>query len=106
MRTTGKSDRPFRHERLAPVHDNDNAAGLQRAYLNLDVTDQLDRISQRVLVLYGERDAIALAGASKFASLPHVEFAALPRIGHEVFADAPQQVLDRVSAFFDHQDED
>jgi pimeloyl-ACP methyl ester carboxylesterase len=102
--TTGKSDRPFRRERLAPVHDNDNATSLQRAYLNLDVADQLDRISQRVLVLYGERDAIALAGAPKFASLPHVEFAALPRIGHEVFADASQQVLDRVSAFFDHQD--
>ena len=103
---TGKSDRLFRHERLAPVLDNDNASYIQRAYLNLDVTDQLDRISQRVLVLYGERDAIALAGASKFAALPHVEFAALPRIGHEVLADAPKQALDRISDFFDNQDED
>jgi proline iminopeptidase len=103
---TGKSDRPFRHAGSEPVHDNDNAARLQRAFLDVDVTYQLDRISQRVLVLYGERDAIAAAGAAKFASLPHVEFAVLPRIGHEVFADAPQQALERVTAFFDHQDKD
>ena len=68
------------------------------------MTDQLDRINQRVLVLYGERDAIALAGAPKFASVPHVEFAVLPRIGHEVFADAPQQALERVTAFLNHPD--
>jgi proline iminopeptidase len=103
---TGKSDRPFRHARLEPVHENDNATRLRRAFLDLDVTHQLDRISQRVLVLYGERDAIAVAGAPKFASLPRVEFAVLPRIGHEVFGDAPQQALERVTAFFNHQDED
>jgi hypothetical protein len=31
-----------------------------------DLTHDLDRISQPVLVLYGERDAMAAAGASKF----------------------------------------
>jgi pimeloyl-ACP methyl ester carboxylesterase len=101
---TGASDRPFRHARSEPIHDNDNAASLQRALLDVDVTHYLDRISQRVLVVYGERDAIAIAGAPKFASLPHVEFAVLPRIGHEVFADAPQQALERVTAFLNHAD--
>jgi pimeloyl-ACP methyl ester carboxylesterase len=103
---TGKSDRRFRHPRSDPVHDNDNATSLQRAFMDLDVTNRLDRINQRVLVLYGERDAIATAGAYKFASLPHVEFAVLPRIGHEVFDDAPQQALERVAAFLDHRQPD
>ena len=96
---TGRSDRPFRHARSEPLHDNDNASSLQRAFLDLDVTHALHRISQRVLVVYGERDAVAAAGAPKFASIPRAEFAVLPRIGHEVFADAPQHALQRVSAF-------
>ena len=103
---TGKSDRPFRHARSEPVHDNDNASPLQRAFMDLDVTIHLDRVSQRVLVVYGERDAIAAAGAQKFEALPHVEFAVLPRIGHEIFADAPQQALERLTAFLNHPDPD
>ena len=82
-----------------PVRDNDNAARLQQAFLNVDLTDRLDGIGQRVLVLYGARDAIAAAAAPKFASLPHVEFAVLPTIGHELFADAPQLALEHVTAF-------
>jgi proline iminopeptidase len=100
---TGKSDRPFRHARSEPVHDNDNASSLQRAFMVLDVTIHLDRISQPVLVVYGERDAIAAAGAQKFEALPHVEFAVLARIGHELFADAPPQALARLTAFLNHQ---
>lgn len=100
---TGESDRPYRHARSEPVHDNDNASPLQRAFLDLDLTHCLDRISHRVLVIYGERDAIAVAAAPKFESLRHAEFAVLPRIGHEIFADAPQQALDRVTAFLSHQ---
>ena len=96
---TGRSDRPFRHARSEPVHDNDNAASLQRAFMDLDVTHDLDRISQPVLVLYGERDAIAAAGASRFSSLPYVEFVVIPRIGHEIFADAPWQALEHVKTF-------
>jgi pimeloyl-ACP methyl ester carboxylesterase len=96
---TGKSDPPFRQPRTEPVHNNDNAPSLQRAYLNFDVADQLDRMPQRVLVLYGERDAVAAAGAPRFESLQHVEFAVLPRIGHEVFADASRQTLGHVTDF-------
>jgi len=103
---TGRSDPPFRNAREQPVHDNDNAKQLQRAFMNLDVTDRLDEISQRVLVLYGERDAIAVAASSKFEALPRVEFAVLPRIGHDVFADAQQQTLERVTAFLNAPDED
>ena len=100
---TGKSERPFRHQRSEPMHGNDNASSLQRAFMGFDVTHDLDRIGQPVLVLYGERDAIAAAGASKFAALPHVENAVLPRIGHEIFADAPPQALERIEAFLNHQ---
>jgi pimeloyl-ACP methyl ester carboxylesterase len=102
--TTGASDRPFRHARSEPVHDNDNATSLQRALLAVDVTHHLDRVSQRVLVMYGERDAIAVAGAPRFESLRHVEFVVIPRIGHEIFADAPQQTLERVTAFLTRAD--
>ena len=100
---TGKSDPPFRHARSEPVHDNANASSLQRALLDVDVIHELDRIDQPVLVLYGERDTIAVAGTSEFESLPHVEFAVLPRIGHDVFADAPQQALQCVTAFLNHE---
>ena len=100
---TGRSDRPFRHAGSEPVHDNDNAASLQRAYLDFDVTEHLARIDQRVLVVFGQRDAIAVAGAPRFEALRNVEFAVLPSIGHEIFADAHEQALERVTAFLDHQ---
>jgi len=100
---TGRSDRPFRHARSEPLHGNDNATHLQRAFLALDVTPHLDGISQPVLILYGERDAIAAAGAPKFSSIPHVEYAVLPRIGHEIYADAPQQSVQQVTAFLNRR---
>ena len=103
---TGRSQRAFRHARSARAVDNDNAPRLQRALLDVDLTDRLDRISQRVFVLYGARDAIAAAGAAKFASLPRVEFAVLPGIGHEVFADASQTALERVTAFLNRPEDD
>ena len=79
---------------------------LQRALLEVDLTDRLDRIRQRVFVLYGARDAIRSRGAAKFASLPRVEFAVLPGIGHEVFADASQTALERVTAFLNRPEDD
>ena len=85
------------------MRDNDNARSLQRAYLDVDVTAELDRIDRRVLVVYGERDAIAAAGARRFESLAHVEFAAVPRIGQEIFADAPEQALELVTTFLNHE---
>jgi proline iminopeptidase len=104
---TGRSQRAFRHERSAPpIDDNDNAARLQRALLDFDLSDRLDGIGQRILVLYGARDAIAAAGAAKFASLPRAEFAILPGIGHEVFADAPHLALERVTAFVNRPEDD
>jgi pimeloyl-ACP methyl ester carboxylesterase len=77
-------------------------AAAVRAFMG-DVTQDLDRIGQPVVVLYGERDAIAAAGGSKFASLDQVEYAVLPRIGHEVFADAPRRALERIDALLDRQ---
>jgi len=67
------------------------------------VTEHLARIDQRVLVVFGQRDAIAVAGAPRFEALRNVEFAVLPSIGHEIFADAHEQALERVTAFLDHQ---
>jgi pimeloyl-ACP methyl ester carboxylesterase len=69
----------------------------------VDDQPSLGLLDQRVLVVYGQRDAIAAAGARRFESLPHVEFAVLPRIGHEIFADAPEQALERVATFLNHE---
>jgi pimeloyl-ACP methyl ester carboxylesterase len=99
-RVVGESRGPVRHTApRGPVRDNDNTRQLQHEFLQADVTAQLPNIEQPTLVLYGERDAIATAGAPRFTRLQHVEFKALPGVGHEVFEDAPTLALGPITAF-------
>jgi pimeloyl-ACP methyl ester carboxylesterase len=102
----GESRREFRHsESSRPLRHNDNVSRLQHAFLEVDLTERLSVINQPVLVLYGSRDAVAAAGAPRFAGLPSAEFVVLPGIGHEVFTDAPDIALQAITAFFARQRE-
>jgi proline iminopeptidase len=72
-----------------PLH-NDNIRPLQREFPSWDVTDRLSTIACPVLVIYGERDAAAVAGARAFRDhITDVEVQALPDIGHDPFFEAP-----------------
>jgi len=72
-----------------PLH-NDNIRPLQRELPSWDVTDRLPAIACPVLLLYGERDAAAVAGARSFSDcITNVEVQALPDIGHDPFFEAP-----------------
>jgi pimeloyl-ACP methyl ester carboxylesterase len=74
-----------REARLGLPLSNDNVASLQRSLLTWDVTDQLHELACPVLVLYGERDASAVASAHLYRELPDARVVGLAQIGHDVF---------------------
>jgi pimeloyl-ACP methyl ester carboxylesterase len=105
-RVTGESRREFRNSaRGGPLSANDNTRRLQHEFLQVDITDQLAEIDRPSLVLYGDRDAVAVAGAPRFTRLQNVEFKVLPDVGHEVFADAPDLALRSVRTFLEGSDQ-
>ncbi len=66
----------------------------QRVFMTLDFTPLLSAISCPVLVLYGDRDAAAVAGAKTYRNqLSNVEIRALSDVGHDVFFEAPTESL-------------
>jgi len=72
-----------------PLH-NDNIKALQREFRAWDLAGRLDEITCPVLVLYGERDAAAVASAELYrTSLHDVQLHRLAEIGHDVFFEAP-----------------
>ena len=94
-----------RERRLDLPLMNDNIRALQRGFPALDFTPLLSAISCPVLVLYGERDAAAVAGATTFREqLPTVTIRALPDIGHDVFFEAPTESFDIVRTFLASSD--
>jgi pimeloyl-ACP methyl ester carboxylesterase len=89
-----------REERLGLPLANDNVPALQRAFRSLRFTAELPRVQCPVLVLYGDRDAMAAATVHQFRDgLPDVKVVALPDIGHDPFFEAPAAALDTVRAF-------
>jgi pimeloyl-ACP methyl ester carboxylesterase len=103
-RATGESRPELRRATPdIPLQDNDNTRRLQHRFLRVDVTDELGAIDRPTLVLYGDQDAVAVAGARRFRRLPNVEFEVLTRIGHEIFADAPELALSCIRAFITEQ---
>jgi proline iminopeptidase len=85
--------------RMPPI-ENDNAAHLMRAMHDVDLRPELGRITCPVLVLYGSRDAVMVAGGKHHARhLSNPEVVVLPDIGHEPFIEAPDETLDRLRAF-------
>jgi proline iminopeptidase len=91
-----------REHRLGIPLKNDNVRRLQRAFTTLDFSPLLPTIPCPVLVVYGERDAAAVAGATTYrAKLANLEVRALPGIGHDVFFEAPVGACDIVRAFLE-----
>ncbi len=89
-----------RERRLGfPLH-NDNIRPLQREFPSWDVTDRLSTITCPVLLLYGERDAAAVAGAHSFkAHITDIAVRALPDIGHDPFFEAPTPSCESLRSF-------
>jgi len=82
-----------------PLH-NDNVRALQHEFRTWDLTDRLAAIGCPVLVLYGERDAAAVAGARTFRThVPTLTTRVLPGLGHDVFFESPRVSIDCVRSF-------
>jgi proline iminopeptidase len=75
-----------REVRLGLPLDNDNVRPLQHQFPSWDLTDRLGDVTCPVLLLYGSRDAAAVAGARTFMQhLPRVTQRRLHDIGHDPF---------------------
>jgi proline iminopeptidase len=83
-----------------PAVVNDNAAHLMRVMHDVDLRPDLSRITCPVLVLYGSRDAVMVAGGKLHARyLPKPEVIVLPDVGHEPFIEAPEETFAALRSF-------
>jgi pimeloyl-ACP methyl ester carboxylesterase len=89
-----------REEALGLPRQNDNVVPLQRLFSSLDFTSRLPMITCPVLVVYGDRDAMADSAAKLFRdALPNLEVVALAGIGHDPFFEGPDAALGAVHSF-------
>ncbi len=89
-----------REEQLGLPLDNDNVRALQRLFRTLDMKRQMRAIGCPVLVLYGDRDAMAVASARIFREqLAELECVMLAGIGHDPFFEVPDAAFPVVRAF-------
>ena len=114
--TTGASDalihmsriaqegRPEFREAIAcrPIaQDNVNAEVLVKETMAVDYVPQLPSIDVPTLIMFGTRDAMAVAGARYFEPLPGASFRALQGVGHEVLIEEPAEVTDEILRFLE-----
>lgn len=79
---------------------NDNVPHLERMFARTDLTGRLDEIRCPVLVLYGQRDALMVAGAQMLVQgLTDVCQVRLPEVGHEPFIEDPDAAFPPVLEF-------
>jgi pimeloyl-ACP methyl ester carboxylesterase len=65
-----------------------------------DLRSELQGIRCPVLVLYGSRDALMVAGSRMLeSSLPQVEAVRFDDVGHEVFVEEPEASLREIRRF-------
>jgi pimeloyl-ACP methyl ester carboxylesterase len=65
-----------------------------KAVGSCDLRDQLGSIHCPVLVVYGSRDAVMVAGGGMLAAgLPSAEVLILADVGHEPFVEAPDEAF-------------
>jgi proline iminopeptidase len=89
-----------RERELGLPLENDNVRPLQQTFRSLDLIDDLPAIAGPVLVLYGDRDAMAVWGAGLFREqLPDVRITVLDDTGHDPFFEAPDASFDAVRSF-------
>jgi proline iminopeptidase len=79
---------------------NDNVPHLERMFARTDLTDRLHGICCPVLVLYGQRDAIMVAGGQILSNgLSNARIVCLPQVGHEPFIEDPDAAFPPVREF-------
>ena len=76
-------------------------AALCDAFLALDLTPQLGRVSCPTLVLVGEKDILKHAGFSRIiaSGIRGARMETIPGAGHAVVIEQPKAVLARVESF-------
>jgi proline iminopeptidase len=80
--------------------DNDNSRHLMDALGHVDLRGELAGIRCPVLVLFGSRDAVMVAGGRMLASaIPHADVQVLPDVGHEPFLEAPEETFRALRGF-------
>jgi len=79
---------------------NDNVAQLERLFARTDLTGRLPEIRCPVLVLYGQRDAVMVAGGQMLLhGLANARRVCLPDVGHEPFVEDPDDAFPAVREF-------
>jgi proline iminopeptidase len=91
--------RPSLRAKVTAAHpelpvQNDNAPTLMKAMQRLDLRGRLAAIRHPVLVIYGSRDAVMVAGGRMLVSaLPNATVRVLADVGHEPFIEAPDETF-------------
>ena len=79
---------------------NDNVPQLEALFGRTDLTGRLSEIRCPVLVLYGDRDALMVAGGQLLkVGLPQASVVVLPRVGHEPFLEDPEATFPTLRNF-------
>ena len=79
---------------------NDNVPQLERTFARTDLTGRLHEIGCPALVLYGQRDAVMVAGGQmSMKGLTNARSICLPRVGHEPFLEDPDAAFPPVLEF-------
>ena len=79
---------------------NDNVRQLERMFARTDLTSRLHQIRCPTLVLYGQRDAVMVAGAKMLMrGLTDAKCVCLPHVGHEPFIEDPNEAFPPVREF-------
>jgi proline iminopeptidase len=79
---------------------NDNVPQLERMFARTDLTGRLHEIRCRALVLYGQRDAVMVAGGQMLMQgLTNARRVCLPDVGHEPFIEDPNAAFPPVREF-------
>ena len=93
---------PLRSAKAAAAHperyESDNTSQLMKAIGSVDPRDALHRIQCPVLVVYGSRDAVMVAGGQMLEDgLPHAQVRILAGVGHEPFIETPDDAFAAVA---------
>jgi pimeloyl-ACP methyl ester carboxylesterase len=79
---------------------NFNSDDLMKAVGSVDLRNDLSRIKCPVLVLYGSRDSVMVAGGQMLtAGISQADVHVLPEIGHEPFIECPDAAVAIVRPF-------
>jgi proline iminopeptidase len=104
MSRIAQEGRPQHREAIArrPIaQDNANAEILVKEAMTVDYVPQLPSIDVPALVIFGTRDAMAVAGARYFERLPGARFRSLEGVGHEVLIEESAEVTDEILRYLD-----